>query len=57
MHINVDYLGTYRVLVTSKLLFHLGAVFISDILPGSQGNCTLPPRELLKVIAVVQVTA
>lgn len=58
-HINVESLGKHRVLVTLKLHFHLGAVFNSDTLLASQGNCTLhvPPCDLLQVIAVVQVTA
>ena len=50
VHINVDSLGKHSVLVTSKLLFHVGVVFILDILPATQGNCTLPPRDLLKEV-------
>lgn len=50
-------LGKHRVLVTSKQLFHPGAVFISDTLPASQENCALHvPRCDLKVIVIVQVT-
>lgn len=58
VHTRVYSLGKHKVLVTSKQLFHLGAVFISDTLPASQENCVLHvPLCELKVIVTVQVTA